>query len=94
MPQGVKHDREGNEFYLEVNHKKAYLAYEHKHEGVLNYKHTYVPPQLRGQGIAGKIVKQALEFAKQNNYKIIPTCSYVASYLNRHSELKIVVADE
>jgi len=53
---------------------------------VLNLIHTYVPNALRGKGIASKIVKVALTYAEENNLKIIPSCSYVAAYIQRHKE--------
>lgn len=48
--------------------------------------HTFVSPALRGRGIAGQLVNFAIEHARQNGHKIIPTCSYVATYMKRHTE--------
>lgn len=38
--------------------------------------HTYVSPALRGQGIALELVKKVIEYAREQNKKIIPSCSY------------------
>lgn len=48
--------------------------------------HTEVPPAFEGQGIAGKLAKFALDWAKENDYKVNPLCPYVKSYINRHPE--------
>ncbi len=48
--------------------------------------HTFVPKSLRGRGIAASLVRAALAYAEANSYKVVPTCSYVASYMNRHEE--------
>jgi len=48
--------------------------------------HTYVPPPLEGRGIAAELVGAAMEYARKNDYKIDPRCSYVAVYMRRHPE--------
>lgn len=42
---------------------------------------TYVPEGLRGQGIAANLVEAALVYAKHQGLEVIPSCSYVAKYL-------------
>ena len=49
-------------------------------------KHTFVPDALRGQGIAADLVRVALEEARQRHWKIVPRCSYVAGFIERHPE--------
>ena len=48
--------------------------------------HTEVPPALRGQGIASRLIRGALEAARAQRMKVVPRCSFVAAYLARHSE--------
>ena len=48
--------------------------------------HTHVPDALRGQGIAGRLVKAALDSARQRGLKVVPLCSYMDAYIQRHSE--------
>lgn len=38
--------------------------------------HTYVDPILRGQGIAGKLVKAVVDQAREEGKKIEPLCSF------------------
>ena len=40
--------------------------------------HSEVPRELQGQGIAGLLAKAAFEFAEEENYRVLPTCSYVS----------------
>ena len=48
--------------------------------------HVGVSPELRGQGIAGKIVQVGLEYAKERSLRVVPMCSYAAAYIRKHSE--------
>ncbi|OGU41155.1 MAG: GNAT family N-acetyltransferase [Ignavibacteria bacterium RIFOXYB2_FULL_35_12] len=81
----VIHDIEKQKFYAVIDDLESHLEYV-KVNNVLNLIHTYVPNALRGKGIASKIVKVALTYAEENNLKIIPSCSYVAAYIQRHKE--------
>lgn len=53
--------------------------------------HTEVPPAFEGQGIGSKLAKFALEYARANDFKVIPTCPFVKSYIERHPEYKPLV---
>ena len=48
--------------------------------------HVGVHPALRGQGVAGKITQVSLEYAKGHNLRVIPMCSYAASYIRRNPQ--------
>ncbi len=48
--------------------------------------HVGVHPELRGQGIAGRIVEVSLEYAREKSLRVIPMCSYAASFIRRHPE--------
>lgn len=48
--------------------------------------HVGVHPDLRGQGVAGKITQAGIEYAKNNSLRVVPMCSYAAAYIRRHPE--------
>ena len=50
--------------------------------------HVGVHPDLRGQGIAGKITQFALEYAKSKSLRVIPMCSYAVVYIKKNPEYK------
>jgi len=53
--------------------------------------HTGVNPNLRGQGLAEKLVLKAVDYAREKQLKIRPFCSYVSVYIGRHPEVQDVV---
>lgn len=87
----IKHDLELNRFVTVVDGYESVVEYSLK-ENILDLFRTFTPTELRGKGIAGKLVKFALEHAKSNNLKIIPTCSYVKAYLNKNDDYKELLA--
>jgi len=76
---------------LEVEGSIAFIEYKLSGD-TLFLIHTEVPPALKGKGAASAIVQKALQYAKDNNYKIIPICPFVQSYLKRHQEWNDIVA--
>lgn len=79
----------------------AYLSYviREKEEGsssevAYDLVHTFVSPALRGKGIAAQLVRFAIDHARQRGHKIVPTCSYVATYMTRHAEDNDVLFQE
>ena len=50
------------------------------------YTHTEVDPALEGKGIASQLVRYALEYARQEELRIMPLCPFVAGYMKRHPE--------
>lgn len=81
----VINDKEASRFVLDVNGEEIYLLYDEGKETIDLYS-TYTPPQLRGQGLAEKVVLAAFEYAKEKNLKVIPTCWYVGSFLHKYPE--------
>ncbi len=54
--------------------------------GVMAMTHTVVPSALEGRGIAAALVSTALDWAREQGYKVSPVCSYVRVYMKRHPE--------
>ena len=48
--------------------------------------HTFVPPEMRGQGVAQVLVEALVADARTLGFKIVPQCSYVAALFRRHPE--------
>ena len=88
----IKQDTEKNRFVTYVEGYETVVEYTLK-DNVIDLYRTFTPPELRGKGVAGKLVKYALEHAKENNLKVIPTCSYVRGYIERHENYKELLAE-
>ena len=67
---------EGFFIFGENGDELAKLTYR-KEGKKLFFESTVVSPELRGQGIAGKLFEAGVKYARENNYKIVPVCSYI-----------------
>ncbi|AKD37942.1 GNAT family N-acetyltransferase [Pasteurella sp. P03HT] len=67
------------EFFLqdESGNKVAELTYFFVDEKTINANHTYVSESLRGQGVADKLYQALVSFVRDNQLRLIPTCSYI-----------------
>ena len=81
----IINDKQGSRFVLDVDGLEVYVLYAEDKETIDLYS-TYTPPQLRGQGLAEKVVLAAFEYAKEKNLKVIPSCWYVRKFLDKHIE--------
>ena len=91
MEQKVIHEKENERFVIYTEGNEVYVEYTMTEEKI-NLYHTYTHPALRGKGLAAQVVRAAFEYAKENNLKVIPTCSYVQSFIAKNDGYKELVA--
>jgi uncharacterized protein len=77
-------------FELSVEGYTAFVEYSVE-GNTITFIHTEVPYPLKGKGIASSLGNYVLEFAKENNFKVIPYCPFIKSYILRHEEYKPLV---
>lgn len=71
---------EGGRYVARVAGESAigYLEWEPREDDVRVATHTVVPPAIGGRGIAGQLVKRLIADAREEGFRIVPQCSYVA----------------
>ncbi|EKQ57162.1 GNAT family N-acetyltransferase [Clostridium sp. Maddingley MBC34-26] len=86
--------KEGNhKFYLGDNEEdmKAVVTYVDGGEDTIILNHTYVSKELRGQNIGAQLVKKVVDFARENDKKVIPQCWFAEDEFNAHKEYQDVL---
>jgi predicted GNAT family acetyltransferase len=83
----VVHDQKRHQFSAPVKGGEASLKY-HAVDGALDLYSTYVPTEARGLKVAEQLLQAALEYVRAEKLKVIPSCSYVSVWFERHPEQK------
>ena len=87
------HDRAANRFRLPLDDGgEAFIEYAERGAGTLDLLHTIVPPEAQGAGIGTRMVEQVLRYARDNHLRVVPSCPFVAAYLDEHPEDRDLVA--
>ncbi len=55
--------------------------------------HTFVDDSLRGQGVAGMLVKEAYNEIKKANKKAKVTCSYAIKFFEKNKEFADILSE-
>lgn len=84
----MRHDEQAQCFRIEQDGEIAVLQYEifdssDNVKQVIDFKSTFVPPSLRGKGIAEQLVRTGLSWAKEQDYQIEASCWYVEKFLKK-----------
>lgn len=62
------------------------------HENVMHLVHTEVAPAVEGRGIGSALVRAALAWAGERRLTVVPRCSFVRLYMQRHPEFAHLTA--
>lgn len=81
----VTHNPAENRFETWIEGELSKLDYMEDGDSIL-MMHVGVHPDHRGQGVAAKLTRVALEYARDKSLRVIPMCSYVRAYISRHPE--------
>lgn len=81
-------------FVEEKGEEIAKIVFEYKNKTTISAYETYVSDSLRGQGIAGKLLEKLVYYARENNLKIVPRCSYVQKVFDSNESYQDVYYKE
>lgn len=87
----VQHNLADHRFESLVDGQLSICEYEMMDDKMV-FTHTVVPPELRGRGIAEELVRAGLADARTRHLKVVPACSYVAKFVERHREFQDLLA--
>ena len=86
-------DQRHSQFYIEEDRTKlAEIVYTKKEENIIVIEHTEVDERLRGQNVGYQLVEKVVEYARANELKILPVCSFAKKVLQEKSEFNDVLA--
>lgn len=81
----IDHQSESQRFCIHQSGAEAVLAYQ-LNEHRIHFTHTYVPDSMRGQGVAEKLVRTGLNWAREQGYEITTSCWYVDKFMRKEAD--------
>ena len=68
----------------------AFLQYRLR-GNVLDLLHTETLPGREGSGYGSEVVRGALDFAREHDWQVLPSCPFVRSYIADHPQFRDLV---
>lgn len=90
----VRHNRERQRYEVLLGDEVVGFA-DHRPfaDGVEAFPHTVVEPPHEGKGLASLLVRGALDDVRARGVRVIPSCWYVARWIERHPDYRDLVAE-
>ena len=89
----VTHNEEAQLFELFVDGLRALLTYSRFPDRIVII-HTEVPQAFEGHGLAAKLSRSALDFARLHHLWVVPLCPYVSEFIRKHPEYQDLVSSD
>ena len=77
----IAHQPEHSRFVADIDGQRAQLEYRLLAEQRVDFTYTFVPPSLRGRGIAEQLVRTGLAWAREQGLEMQASCWYVQRFL-------------
>lgn len=86
--------REKEIFYIgEQARKDAYISFVEK-DNILTIEHTVVSEPFKGKGVGSLLVKEVVDYARENGFKLRSTCWFAEKLLKEVPEYADILATE
>ena len=82
----VRDNAEKHRFEIDLSDGSVAVAQYALDEGKILFTHTEVPSAHEGKGVGSALVRFALASARERGLKVIPICSFFATYIKQHPE--------
>lgn len=84
----VRDNPERHRFEINLGDGSFAIAEYTLPEGKIMFTHTEVPEAHEGQGLGTKLIRFALDAARERGLKVIPICPFFAAYMQEHAEVQ------
>lgn len=81
----VINNKDASRFEIQLEDDMAFADYKLRGTSIV-FDHTVVPPAYGGQGVAHKLIKTALDSARDQGLRVIPLCPFVAAFIRENPE--------
>ena len=82
----MRKDEQGSRYELVEDGVVIGIADYREGDGVVELPHTVIDPKRRGEGLGAVLVRAALDDIRPTGRTVVPTCWYVAEFIDGHPE--------
>jgi len=93
MTPDITHNVAGHRFETTVDGEHCVLEYEIDAQR-MTITHVSVPAPVSRRGIAGALMRAALETARKQGWRVMPECPYAAYFLKENPEWSGLMAPD
>ncbi|MEM8737336.1 MAG: GNAT family N-acetyltransferase [Planctomycetota bacterium] len=87
-------DPASERFVLPLESVRATVNYWKRADGVVEFRHVYVPPDHRGTDASRRVLGFAFSYAREQGWRVRPICPYIAGrYVPRHPEIHDLISE-
>jgi len=83
----VDHNPLNKRFEIKKDGYLAVLEYQLA-GGKIIFTHAGVPQAIGSQGLGSRLAAAGLDYARAQGLKVVPLCSFVAAYIQKHPETR------
>jgi predicted GNAT family acetyltransferase len=92
MANVVRRNAERSRYELLVDGEVVGVADYYVDGGTWTFPHTVIAPERRGQGLGAVLVEAALDDVRRAGGRVVPTCWYVAEFIDAHPDYAELLA--
>lgn len=87
----IEHNEQRQRFVISLEGREVGYASYVPHGGVLDFNHTVVDQAYRGRALSTPLIREALDWAREEGAKVRPSCSAVEHFINKNAEYRDLV---
>jgi len=93
-PVTINHDHAAHrvEAVLEDGRVAGFSEYRPRTDTVYSFTHTEVADEFEGQGIGSQLAAGVMQAARDEGFRILPSCSFIRRYMREHEETHDLLA--
>ena len=86
MQPTITHRSQDQEFIAAADGHEAELAYTLPAAGIIDFTHTFVDENWRGQGVGEALARRGLAYARQQHLRVRTSCEFMARFVQAHQD--------
>ena len=83
----VVNNEYARQFEVQLGEQIGFAHYRLQGTSIV-FDHTVVPYEYSGQGIGHKLIKTALDYARDHDLRVVPVCPFVVAFIRENPEYK------